>query len=178
MAKSAQVIEESPFKKAPLHKRVSKKIKGNKLKSVATASLATLLIGGFLVYMNLPTINIALAGRAADMSVKVPKGIPSNFALSPKVTSSQGIVTLQYKSRVDDRAFQIIQQKDDMTVDTLKEAIARLSKNQFQTYEASGITLFLGPDDRVDWVDAGVRYSMTGETGFTPDQIATIATSL
>lgn len=175
---ASQNGDESPFKKKPLHKRVTKRLKANRMKSIAMGSLASLLIGGFLVYQNLPSITLAVANREAGITAKIPKGVPSNFALSPSINKSQGQVLLSFDSRTDDRSFVLTQVKSDTTVETLKETVARLSDNKFQTYEVDGITLFLHENNRVDWIDGGMRYNLSGNTGFTPDQLGIIASSL
>lgn len=178
LSKIANDEPDTPFHKKPLHRRVSAKLKSNKLKSVALSALAFLLIGGFITYQNLPTITLALANKDAGISAKIPKGVPSNFAISPKIDRSPGQVVMNFNSRVDDRSFTLTQVKADTTVQSLKDVIARISDNQYQTYEAGGITLFLSSDNRADWMDGGMRYNITGKTGFSPDQLAQIASSL
>lgn len=165
-------------KKQKLHKRVGRKLKVGKTKSIALSALAVLLIGGFLAYQNLPTITLAMANREAGITAKIPKEVPGNFGLSHKIGRSAGQVALSYTSRTDDRQFTLTQVKGDTTVQTLKDTIARVSNNQYQTYEAGGITLFLSNNDRVDWISGGMRYNIVGTTGFSPDQIASIASSL
>jgi hypothetical protein len=71
-----------------------------------------------------------------------------------------------------------VQVKADTTVKSLEDSVGRTSNNQYQTYQAGGITLFISPNDRVDWIDGEMRYNISGTTGFSPDQIAQIATSL
>lgn len=168
----------SPFKKAPIHRRIKAKLKTNKLRSIATSSLAILLIGGFVVYQNLPSITLVLANRESGISAKIPEGVPSNFALSPNIINSPGQVVLSFDSRVDDRKFTLTQLKAETTTASLKESVAEVSNDQFQTYEAGGITLFLSDNGRADWVKGGMRYNITGDTGFSPDQLAVIASSL
>jgi hypothetical protein len=178
LMKAANDEPSTPFKRKPLHKRVSSRIKTNKLKSVSLSTLAVLLIGGFLAYQNLPSITLALANKDAGITAKIPKGVPSNFAISRKMDRSPGQVVMSFDSRVDDRSFTLTQVKADTTVESLKDVIGRVSDNQFQTYEAGGITLFLSGDGRADWMDGGMRYNITGKTGFSPDQLAQIASSL
>jgi len=178
LSKVANTEPDTPFKKKPLRKRFSSKLRSNKLKSIGVSTVAVLLIGGFITYQNLPTITLAIANKDAGISAKIPKGIPSNFAISPKIDRSPGQVVLSFNSRVDDRSFTLTQVKADTTIQSLKDVIARVSDNQFQTYEAGGITLFLSNDNRADWMDGGMRYNITGKTGFSPDQIAQIASSL
>jgi hypothetical protein len=178
-AQLAKHIDATPAtKKKRLHKRALGAFKGNKLKSIGSASLAALLIGGFLVYQNLPTISLAFANRQAGITAKLPKGIPSNFAIDNVEGSEAGNVILKYSSRADEREFTLTQVKADTTVKSLEDTVARVSDNQYQTYQAGGITLFLSPGDRVDWIDGDMRYNIIGSTGFSPDQIAQIATSL
>lgn len=159
-------------------RRLSLSTKKGKIKGIATAGMATLLIGGFIIWQNMPTISLVMANREAGISARLPKGVPSNFAVSSVRASGEGTVIVNYASRADSRVFALTQARADATSASLESTIAQISNNNYQTYQAGGITLYMSENNRVDWIDGGVRYNISGETGFSPDQIASIATSL
>lgn len=179
LAKNSNNDAESPFKKQPLHKRVSKSFKSNKLKSVAAGSLATLLIGGFIAYQSMPSISLALANRNAGITARIPKGVPSNFAISKTIDASKGQVTLSFISRTDDRRFSITQQtSNDMDSSGLEAVLASSHAKSYQSYDSNGIKLFITGPGSADWVDGNMRYNVSGNSGLSSEQLATIARSL
>ena len=179
LAKNSNNESESPFKKQPLHKRVSKSFKGNKFKSIAAGTLATLLIGGFIAYQNMPSISLALANRNAGISARIPKGIPSNFAIGKTIDASKGQVTLSFISRTDDRRFSVTQQtSNNMDSSGLEAAIASSHSKTYQSYDSNGIKLFITGPGSADWIDGNMRFNISGNSGLSSEQLATIARSL
>lgn len=154
-------------------------LRSKKAISLSASSLAVLALAGFFLWQNLPSISVAVAGRKSGLSVHVPNGIPSNFALSREVIYSKGEVTFTYKSRVDDRHFTVTtQDSQDMTSQSLESAIALNTKGNYQTYQADGITLFITGPGTADWIDGSQRFNVSGESGLSSEQLAKIASSL
>lgn len=179
LSKVSNSEADSPFKKQKLRKRIKNRFTRNKLLSVGASVASLALIGGFIVYQNLPSISLALASKNAGISMSVPKGIPSNFQMDKSVDSSPGQITVSYKSRNDDREFALTQQvASDTTQESLEESVKQSSRGEYQTYQTNGIKLFIVTAGRADWVDAGVRYSLSGNSGLSSEQLATIASSL
>jgi hypothetical protein len=178
LAKRPNDEESSPFKHKPLRKKISGLLKGKKLRSVAATASAGLLIGGFIAYQNLPSITLAMANRTAGISAKIPKGIPSNFAISHKIEASKGQVTLTFVSRTDDRQFTITQQTSDLNSSELERSLAGSFHKNYQTYDSNGIKLYITGPGEADWVDGGKRINLSGKTGLSSEQVATIARSL
>ena len=171
---AAQDLQKSSTKKDRLGFLRSKKAV-----SLSASALAVLALAGFITWQNMPSISVAVAGKKSGLSVHVPKGVPSNFALSREVIYSKGEVTFAYKSRVDDRHFTITtQNSQDMTSQSLESAIALNTKGNYQTYQADGITLFITGPGVADWIDGGQRFNVSGESGLSSEQLATIASSL
>lgn len=174
-----QPDSEQPLpKKKPLHKRLSGMFKGKKVRSIAATTTAGLLLGGFIAYQNLPSISLALANRTSGMSAKIPKGVPSNFAISRKIDASKGQVTLLFSSRTDDRQFTITQQVSDMNSEELEKALAASSRKTLQSYDSNGLKIFITGQGEADWVDGGTRVDVSGKSGLSSEQLATIARSL
>jgi hypothetical protein len=178
LAQAQDVEHESPFKKQPLLKRITGQFRSRKLLSLGATLGSVLLVGGFLVYQNLSTITLAVASRQAGISARVPEGIPSNFRMERDIHQSPGQITVSFVSRTDDRAFALTQQKSQETVKSLQEAVNASTKGQYQTYEANGITLFITGPGKADWIDGSMRYSLSGSSGLTSEQLASIASSL
>jgi len=178
LAKNSNMEAESPFKKQPLRKRAFSAFKGNKLKSLSASVLAIALLTGLIVYQNLPTLSLVLANRNAGISAKIPKGIPSNFAINRSIDATKGQVTLLFDSRTDERNFTITQQTSDLSSGQLEEAIASSNNKTYQSYDSNGIKLFITGPGSADWVDGKMRYNLSGNSGLSSEQLASIARSL
>jgi hypothetical protein len=177
LAKQPDTEQPRP-KKKPLHKKLSSIFKGKKVRSIAATTTAGLLLGGFIAYQNMPSISLALANRTSGMSAKMPKGIPSNFAVSRRVDASKGQVTLVFSSRTDDREFSVTQQVSEMNSTELEKALALSHNKGFQTYDSNGIKLYIVGPGEADWIDGGIRVNISGKSGLSSEQLATIARSL
>ncbi len=179
LAKADSASKESPFKKPRLSKRVKSRLVSNKLVSASAIGLSVLLIGGFLVMQNLPGLSFALATQKSGLSASLPHGIPSNFQMDRRISYSPGQITVAYKSRTDDRLFDITLQKStDATVESLESAISNNTSGEYQTYKSGGLTLFITAPGRADWIDGDMRYSLSGNSGLSSEQLAAIATSM
>ena len=188
-AHNAQKFVESQLEKAvaqrsntphhqskPFYKRAFRKPK--KSLSFAAATLAVLLLAGFLAYQNTAYASFLIARRGAGLAVGIPTGIPSNFALSNKVEYTKGQIVMTYHSRVDDRKFTVtLLENDDLTTESLKDAIKNTATS-YQTYQSGGVTLLITGPGEADWIDGDLRYSISGDSGLTSEQLASIATSL
>lgn len=166
--------------KGKLRKRLNNKgVNKSKLLSVAAGLASAVMIVGFMVNQNLPSVSLALANKNAGISMSVPNGIPSNFQMSNNIDYAPGLITLSFKSQNDKREFTITQQKiTEGTQESLEKAIAISAKGNYQTYQTNGLKLFMVDVGEADWIDGNMRYSVSGESGLSSEQLATIAASL
>jgi hypothetical protein len=181
---SADNFVDSQLSKASIANTDKKSIKKlavdkkRKLVSIAAAAGSTLLVAGFLLYQSVPTISLAYASNKSGVAARIPKGIPSNFALNKSVAYSPGSVTMQFSSRTDDRDIVISGQKSTDTSTSLEEAVRSSSRPQTQVYETSGLKIFVSGPGNADWIDGETHYTVSGSSGLSTEQIASIAKSL
>lgn len=142
--------------------------------------LAAAVFASLLAYYHTPSISLAVASRKSGISMRIPEGIPSSFALDKRIYHSPGQITVTFRSRNDDRRFDITKQRDteQTTVAEMKNYIDDKTSGNYQTYESNGITLFIIGPGQADWLDGSMRYSITGESGLSSEQLARIAASL
>ena len=169
--------QESPFKKKPLHKRTTHVIKSHKFASFSAVLASFILLAGFLSYMNMPTIALAMASKKSGLTIKNLATVPKSYKLDRKIYSAPGQVTMSYKTNTDDRRFSITLLKVDQTSDTFREGVATRTKGQYKIYESGGNTIYITTlgGNQADWMKNGVRYSINGNAAFTTEQIASIA---
>jgi len=177
LAKAIPIV--TKHKKDKFHKRLKKVAGNNKVLSVSAGIASVALIAGFLVYQNLPAVSLVVASKNAGISMSVPKGIPSNFQMSKDVNYAPGLITVSFKSHNDKREFTITQQKiTEGTQESLEKAIAVSARGDYQTFQTNGLKLFMVGEGKADWIDGDMRYSVSGESGLSTEQLASIAVSL
>ena len=181
---SAESFVQSQLQKATMDpsKILKKKpFGGSKKKKIASLSAiaaSVLLISSFLAYQNLPTITLAMASKKSGIAAGVPKGIPSNFALSRNVSATDNRIVMNFSSRTDDRNITITGEKTDISPDTLLDQINKTGKGTNHAYTVAGLKINIISAGNADWIDGNVHYNISGNSGLSSEQIATIASSL
>ncbi len=159
------------------HKKPKAHRKHKKASVLASAMAAITLISGFIVYQSLPGLSVDFASERAGFSALVPKYTPGGFKLNKDVAYSPGRVVLSFKSNTDSRQYQIEQQTSNLSSAQLENQIKDESSGQYQTFSAGGLSVFFS-NNTAKWSKDGVLFSLTGESGLSSSQIASIASSL
>lgn len=155
-------------------KKKRKLLRSKKINALA-GSLAVVLLVGFFAWQNEPNIRIRLASADAGFSAHLPGYNPAGFGLSGPIQSQPGKVTINFKSRTDDRSFQITQAASNWSSESLSTELA--SKSNKQTWQEQGKTVYTYDDSSAAWVDSGVWYQIEGNADLTSDQLRRIVNS-
>lgn len=150
----------------------------NRKLAYALASLSVLFILGFGVYHFMPLAEVKLAGNQAGFSPGLPTYSPSGFGLANPVKSSYGQVTLSYKSRTDDREFNIAQSPSQWNSQSLVKNFLLASHPDYQTVRNNGQTIYTYGGSNATWVDGGIWYKVEGNSKLSQDQLLSIAHGL
>ena len=145
---------------------------------IATASLSVLLLSGYVAYLNAPNISLRVAANRAGIEAELPDYTPSGFGLSGPVEYSQGQVVLNFATKSDQRNFQIKQEASPWDSESLRENAVANETSDYQTVERRGLTIYIFNESNATWVNQGIRYTLTGNSQLSDDQITNIATSL
>lgn len=167
-----------PFAKKP-KKRLSHKL-GFKRKTanLAMGSLAVLLLAGFFVYQNVPNISMQVASQRAGFSAQLPSYKPAGFSQNNLVSYSPGKVTVSFHSNSDEREFKLSQQVSNWNSQALVDNYLAKADKPYQTYQASGKTVYIYSDSSATWVSGGVWYQIEGQSSLNSDQLLKIANSI
>lgn len=166
-------------KKQRLSRRISRKLGfGRRTVSVVSGSLAVLLLGGFFMYQNIPSINVRYAATKSGVHASLPGYQPAGFAVNSHVQYSPGQITIAYKANADNRSYTLSQQNTSWNSDALRDHLATATGSTPQSYPYSGLTIYLHDSSRADWVAGGVWYSIAGDSKLNTDQLIKIATSI
>lgn len=163
--------------KPKLHHRIKQKIHIPSPKSMATAGLAALLLGGFFAYQHIPLVAMQVAERRAGIDAKLP-GAVAGYGISGPIQYSPGQITISFKSNTDDRAYKLVQRSSSWNSEALKSNFVALKDTTFETILSKGRTVYLYGKGNATWVDGGVWYSFEGNDNLAPEQILAVTASL
>jgi hypothetical protein len=171
--------EQPKIKKARLHHRIARKLGLRpKVLNAAAVVVASLLLGGFFVYQNLPNLAVRMAAARAGFPASLPSYQPAGFSLKGPIEYAPGQLTLNFRSNSDKRNFQVKQQPSNWNSETLLDTYVAKSNEPYQTYQNNGKTIYIYNGSSATWVDAGVWYKVEGNSSLTSDQLIKIADSL
>ncbi|HET7673249.1 MAG TPA: DUF4367 domain-containing protein [Candidatus Saccharimonadales bacterium] len=144
----------------------------------AFATLSVLAIVSFGAYQALPMVKVKLASNKAGFSADLPAYSPAGFTLADPVHADYGQVTLSYKSRTDDKGFDITQSPSQWNSEALVSNFLQRSDKQYQTVKGNGQTIYTYDKSDATWVDGGVWYRLEGNADLSQDQLLKIANGL
>lgn len=180
---AAQIKHEAVTKalhdaKRPVAKKQSLKRRFPKAMSIASASLAVLLLGGYLTYINLPTLSIRVAAVQAGIDASYPDYRPSGYSLSGPIAYSSGNVSMKFAANAGPQNFTINEKKSSWDSSAvLENYVLPAAGEEYLTYTEGGLTIYTYDGDAA-WVNDGILYTISGDAPLTGDQVRKIATSL
>lgn len=166
-------------KKTTRRQRVSRRLKvSTRTVNVAAASLATLLLVGFIAYQNVPNLSMRVAAARAGVNGNLPGYQPSGFGMKGPISYQPGQLVIRYKSHSDDRQFQISQKSSQWNSEALLENYVAVNQRSYQTVQDSGKTIYIYDNNNATWVDGGVWYQIEGNSALNNDQLLRMAASM
>ncbi|MFZ1258517.1 MAG: hypothetical protein WAQ25_03550 [Candidatus Saccharimonas sp.] len=146
--------------------------------SMASASLAILLLGGYLTYLNMPQLSTRVAASQAGINASYPAYKPSGYSLSGPVAFDNGSVSMKFAANAGPQTYTLSQTKsgwDSSAV--LDNYVQPKSGSNYSTTTANGLTIFSFGNSAA-WVNGGILYTISGDAPLSSQQIERIATSL
>lgn len=146
--------------------------------SVASMSLAVLLLGGYLTYLNLPTISVRVAASQAGVNATYPDYRPDGYRLAGPINFEEGKVTIHFAANAGPQTFTISQTKSSWDSSAvLENRVKPKTDGRYVTYNENGLTIYTY-DGNAAWVNGGILYTIEGDAPLSSGQIRHIATSL
>lgn len=175
----AQQQSEQPSPKKP-HKSKRSRSKGAKKIQFASLSVAVLVLAAYVTYLNVPALSMKVASSRAGFAATLPGQTPAGYRLQGPIAYSPGQVVINFGSNTDDRHFTIQQQPTTWDSDALKENyVAKNSTGEPNTYQDSGLTVYMFGAGDAAWVNDGKFYSIKSDNSqLDSRQILAIATSM
>lgn len=175
-----RLINESLTVASNTHKKekVHKVKHSPKIFHFMTAGLATIILLGYVTYLNVPSVSIKVASSRAGFSASLPSQSPAGYRLQGPIGYKPGQVVIKFNSNTDERHFTITQQPTTWDSVALKENLVD-KKGMSETYNDRGLTVYIYGGGDAAWVDAGKFYSVKSENSqLDASQILDLATSM
>jgi hypothetical protein len=184
--KPSQVIKEEAIAEAlhnaPSHTAGNKQHKSapkrSRFFSIASASLALLLLGGYFTYLNMPSLSVRVAAAQAGVNATYPEYRPDGYSLRGPVAYDEGQVSMKFAANGGPQNFSITQTKSSWDSSALEENyVNEASNGGYVPFVEHGLKIYVF-DNNAAWVNGGVLYKITGDAPLSNDQIRRIATSM
>jgi hypothetical protein len=148
--------------------------------TILTALFALLILGGILIYVNLPVLSVGFASTQAGIKASYPEYRPDGYSLSQPVTFSDGEVTLVFKSNSGDSGYTITQTRSSWDSSAVLDNVIRKSfGDDYTTTQEKGLSIYTyDKNSSAAWVNGGILYIIKTTAPLSGEQIRRIATSL
>ncbi len=167
-------------KKPKTHQKRERKFKfkfKHKIFYIIVASILTVFLIGFIVYVSIPVLSIKIASFSAKVDATYPEYKPDGYKIDGLITFSDNQVTIKFKSKTSDGYYEIKQVKSTWDSSALSEKVSKDSKNEFLATEQNGLTIYTYSGNAA-WVNRGILYTITGNAPLSNSQLQLIALSL
>ncbi|MCB9819727.1 hypothetical protein H6796_00250 [Candidatus Nomurabacteria bacterium] len=152
--------------------------RANRFISVASASLAVVVLAGYFTYINLPNLSVRVAAAQAGIDATYPGYRPSGYSLRGPIAHENGQVSMQFASNTGPRKFNIDQVASSWNSGALLEnRVVSESNGKYQTISNGGLTIYTYGDTAV-WVNGGILHTIKGDAELSTDQLRKIAESM
>lgn len=148
-----------------------------KLTTILTSSLAILLLGGYLTFINLPNISMRVASTRAGISANFPSYKPDGYSFQGPITYAPGEVSINYKSNTNSASFTLKQQNSNWDSQAVLDNFVNKQTENYLTYQEQGLTIY-SFDNKAAWTNGGLLYSIEGNARLSSEQILRLATSM
>lgn len=144
--------------------------------TLATSSLAIVMLAGYLTYLNMPNLSIRMAAVQSGVNAKYPGYRPDGYALRGPISFRDGEVSMQFAYANSDRNFTIKQEASNWDSAAVKEFVSS-QYSSATTTTANGLTIYTY-ENNAAWVNGGILYTIEGNAPLSSYQVQRIATSM
>lgn len=148
-----------------------------RMATMLTASLAFLILGGYLAYINLPVVSMRVAASKAGIAAVMPNYKPEGYSLNGPISYSPGEVVIRYQSGKNTTAYQVIEHASNWDSQALLDNYVAKNTNNYQTILDRGLTIYTF-NGKAAWVTGGLLYTIDGNAHLTTEQVLKIAASI
>lgn len=149
-----------------------------KIASIATVTMALLILGGYITYINLPNLSVRVAAAQAGINASYPQYQPDGYSFNGPVAYAPGEVTLNFQSNSNhDQDYIIKQRASSWDSQAVLDNYVSKETGTYLTYSERGLTVYTY-GSKAAWVNGGILYTLNGNAPLSSDQILKIAGSM
>ncbi|HRV75830.1 MAG: DUF4367 domain-containing protein [Candidatus Nomurabacteria bacterium] len=120
--------------------------------------IALFIVGTYVMYLNIPSINIKVAENKSGVAVSEPSYTPEGYKLSNSIEVETGKVELSFK-KSDGDAYNVSQKVSDWDSKALLENKILKETKEYSAFTDRGLTIYVY-DDKATWVNQGKVYEI------------------
>lgn len=135
-----------------------------------------MVLGGYLTYLNLPSLSIRVAASQAGVDASYPTYQPSGYSFTGPVAFSPGEVRVNFASNTNDYDYSLVQRASSWDSQAVLDNYVTKETEQYATLQERGLTIYL-MENKAAWVNGGVFYTIEGDAPLSSEQIQKIASS-
>lgn len=144
--------------------------------TIASGVAALVLLGGYLTYLNLPSLSIRVAAARANVNASYPSYQPAGYSFAGPVAFSPGEVRVNFQSNTNDYDYSLVQRSSNWDSQAVLDNYVLEETEQYATLQERGLTIYL-MERKAAWVNGGTLYVIEGDAPLSSEQIQKIASS-
>lgn len=146
--------------------------------SVLAASLAIMIFGGYLTYLNMPGLSVRVAAAQADVAATFPDYHPDGYRFDGPVAFAPGQVSINFAANGGTGKYTVTEQKSSWDSQAVYDNVVAVTDDKnYVTNSQQGLTIYTF-DSKAAWVNKGILYTIDGDAPLSKDQLLKIAASL
>jgi len=168
------LMEASHFVDLQAHKLHFKKQARRHVISMASGTLALIVIAGFAVYQNTPGLQFKVASVQAGVSTHMPNFKAAGFAYEG-AKARDGKLTVGFSK--GGSTYQLTQTTTNLTGDEMIDAVGGTTASghpAYKTIEAGGTTIYRFDNTNATWVADGTWYTVSGNAALSDNQVESL----
>ncbi len=147
-----------------------------KLGNSAAVLVALIVVGVFVAYLNLPTIELNLASSRAGFKPTMPNYKALGYTFDSPIKIAGNKVSMNFTS--GDSQFTLTQEASNWDNQTLMDTLATQSDSIPRTVSSGGHTIYMTHTNQATWVSGGIRYDLTGNQNLDNQEITAVVDSM
>ncbi len=164
-------LKKTPQRRSLLHKQP-------RMANVMAASLAIMILGGYLTYLSMPNLSVRVAASQAGVAASFPDYHPDGYRFEGPVSFAPGQVAVKFRSNTNTTNYTVAQQKTTWDSQAVYDnVVASASNGNYTANSKNGLTIYTF-DNRAAWVNKGILYTIDGSARLSNDQLLRIAGSM
>lgn len=148
----------------------------SRLTAILLCTLAILLFGGWLTYVNLPNLSLRVAAAQAGIAANFPTYTPEGYRFTGPIMYSPGAVAITFQSN-SGQQYTVKQQRSSWDSKALLDNYVANKSDSYLTYQEGGMTVY-SYNNSAAWVNGGLLYTVDSSGHLTSDQLLRMAASL